>query len=57
MKPVSRTSKVSSKVIWLAGREGRRLIGDCVPVTEFGLRVGIDNIGESFNSKESVISR
>ena len=30
----------------LAGREGRCATGAHVPVTEYGLRVGVDNIGE-----------
>jgi len=30
----------------LASREGRRVTGAFVPVTEFGLRDGVDNIGE-----------
>jgi len=48
MKPaVSRSSLVSINITGLAGREGRRLTGDCVPVTEPGLRVGVDTIGES----------
>jgi hypothetical protein len=30
----------------LAGREGRGATGANVPVTEYGLRDGVDNIGE-----------
>ena len=31
---------------WLAGREGRRDTGALMPATEYGLRDGVDNIGE-----------
>jgi hypothetical protein len=30
----------------LAGREGRRVTGASMPVAEYGLRDGVDNIGE-----------
>jgi hypothetical protein len=41
----------------LAGREGRGVTGAKVPVAEYGLRDGVDNIGELSILMEWLISR